>query len=133
MFRFADEYRERREFVVRAASMGLLSDPVKPVTFLWWAEIIGIELPTDLKERVLSIHHKLSAAADKKGVSDRSHTSSRGAKTESIRLAIEAVFPDGIPSTLGVKVRNERLAEWLQEHRLPVPDERTFRRVIGKI
>ena len=51
---------------MRAESMSLLSDPVKPAAFLRWAEIIGIEMPTDLKECVLSykqivLHPKGSA------------------------------------------------------------------------
>lgn len=51
-----------------------------------------------------------------------------GAKYQSARDAITALWPDGIPRT-AVKDRNRMVVEWCRENKRSIPSERTIERV----
>jgi hypothetical protein len=56
----------------------------------------------------------------------------RAAKSQSILDAVEALWPDGIPSSLMAKVRNEKITKWIAQKGLAPVDDRTIRDALGK-
>jgi hypothetical protein len=56
----------------------------------------------------------------------------RGKKTIAVRLAAQALWPNGMPEGLAVKDRDRAICRWMRDNGHSVPDERTIRRYFNQ-
>jgi hypothetical protein len=94
----------------------------------WIAELIEVKV-ADLV-RIFSLSDSTKPVPPKPAEQIPKPAFNRRAKRDGIRLAINALWPEGIPKGLTAKDRDRQINEWLKAKGLSISDRRTIQRAL---